>query len=184
MCLSFTEEQIHAALPKIEKGIKQYIAIRSKLSRPEIFNDTDFRREFNGYYRVRRNKAWQDSYYSLMARAQRDGLQFKEVAELLYKKTKRYEASFASKLVATLNPALPVIDSFVLKNLGLRLPYPYETDRLQKIKALYTVQQSKYQLFLKTEKGRYLINEFDRAYPNSDITETKKLDFILWQTRE
>ena len=44
----------------------------------------------------------------------------------VYEKTGRIEASFASKLVATINPRMPVVDRIVLKNLYWRLPYVYK----------------------------------------------------------
>ena len=36
---------------------------------------------------------------------------------------------------------------------------------------------------LKTPNGRYLVRAFDRAYPQAGITDMKKLDLVLWQTR-
>ena len=50
--------------------------------------------------------------------AKRDELKFDVVLDLLHQETNRYEASFASKLIATINPSMPVIDSIVLKNLA------------------------------------------------------------------
>lgn len=37
--------------------------------------------------------------------------------------------------------------------------------------------------FLKTENGKYLVEQFVREYPNAKISKIKMLDFVLWQTR-
>ena len=50
-------------------------------------------------------------------------INFPEALRALRERTGRLEASFASKLVATLDPNKPVIDKFVLSNFNLRLPY-------------------------------------------------------------
>ncbi len=183
MTIKLTKAQIDTAIPKIEDGLKKYISIQSQLKSPNICSNSSFRKEFNHFYRVRRGAAWQDDYFALMALAQKKQLQFNDVIDLLYTATKRYESSFASKLTATLNPTSPVIDAWVLKNVGLRLPYSYETNRADKIKSLYIALQACFTAFLKTTNGRYLVNEFKRVYPTTGVTEVKMVDLVLWQTR-
>ncbi|MDO9233588.1 MAG: hypothetical protein Q8N02_00350 [Methylotenera sp.] len=183
MVINITKVQIDNAIPKIADGIKKYISIQKQLTSPNIFKNAAFRKEFNHFYRVRRGAAWQDDYFALMALAQKNQLQFKDVIDLLYKATERYEASFASKLVATLVPTSPIIDAWVLKNVGLRLPYSYETNRAAKITNLYLALQACFTAFLKTTNGRYLVSEFKRVYPTAGITEEKMVDLVLWQTR-
>ena len=119
-----------------------------------------------------------------MGRARRDKLQFDAVLDTLHATTGRYEASFASKLVATLDTSKPVIDSTVLRNLGERLPYHGAKDRVARIKAIYADLCFVMTAFLPTETGRYLTAEFQRSHPKADITEIKMLDLVLWQTRD
>lgn len=88
-----------------------------------------------------------------MGRAKREQLQFDSVLDLLHQATNRYEASFASKLFATLNPSAPVIDSVVLKNLGLRLPYATTPDRALQICKLHHTLAWTFAGFLDTESG-------------------------------
>jgi hypothetical protein len=119
-----------------------------------------------------------------MERAKRDQFQFKEILVLLHEKTNRYEASFASKLAATINPSMPVIDSIVLKNIDLRLPYPNATHRTAKISNLYIEMISIFTKFIDTENGKYLVDSFTSKYPNAGITKVKMVDFVLWKTRD
>src|SRR5207245_3969888 len=50
------------------------------------------------------------------------GIEFPEALQEVNRRTGRVEASFASKLVATLDPSKPVIDKFVLAHFELSLP--------------------------------------------------------------
>ena len=93
-----------------------------------------------------------------------------------------YEASFASKLVATLDPSQPVIDAFVLQNLGLRLPAYGASNRAGRICEVHRTLVAAFSGFLANEAGNYLVTEFRRAYPGTGITEVKMLDLVLWQT--
>ena len=49
----------------------------------------------------------------------------------IYQKTGNIEGSFTSKLLATINPNLPIWDQYVLKNIGLKVK---ETSKEEKIK--------------------------------------------------
>lgn len=184
MTIHLTKIQIDAALPKVEKGLEKYLWLQSKLAASGQFQeDSEFRRKYNHFYRVRRASAWQNAFYGLMARAKREHLQFHAVIEALRQSTGRHEASFASKLMATLNPSMPVIDSVVLKNLNMRLPAASAPDRIKKICKLHENLTACFSDYLKSENGAYLVSQFKEKYPSAKVTETKMLDLVLWQTR-
>jgi hypothetical protein len=94
-----------------------------------------------------------------------------------------YEASFASKLTASVEPTLPVIDAFVLKNMGLRLPAPTSRDRLRAIVDTHRRVADGYARLLASDDGRAAVASFDAAYPDTGLTDLKKLDLVLWQIR-
>lgn len=184
MPIHITSLQIDTALPKIKIGLQQYLDLQFRVTNLESFvGDADFRKRFNHFYRVRRGVAWQEVFYNLMTRAKRENLQFDEVLELLHEATGRYEASFASKLIATLQTSKPVIDSVVLRAIGLRLPVRNEPHRGTKICEVYRELESLFEIYLATDKGANLIKKFDRIYPNTKITNEKKLDLVLWKNR-
>jgi hypothetical protein len=184
MPIKLTTQQIKAAIPKVAIGLEQYLWLQSRVARLKGFHDNaEFRRKFNHFYRVRRAVIWQEAFYGLMARAKKEQLQFHAVLDLLRQATTHYEASFASKLFATLNPSAPLIDSVVLKNLGLRLPYASAPDRAAQICKLHQKMVCLFAAFLKMENGRHLVHEFKRVYPTANVTEEKMLDLVLWQTR-
>lgn len=184
MPVQLTRTQINNALPLVAEGLRQYLWLQQQfVANPGAHDDADFRRRFNRFYRVRRNAAWQETYYALMGRARREALQFDAVLDALRVETNRLEASFASKLIATIHPAFPVIDRFVLQNVGLALPAQNVQNRAARIVEIYAALQRCFEAYLQTDDGRYLVREFNRIYPNSGITEVKMLDLVLWQTR-
>jgi hypothetical protein len=181
---TLTREQIDAVLPRVDKGLRQYLCLQAYVAGHDAFDDREFRRRYNGFYRVRRGSAWQDAFYGLMGRAKREGLQFPAVLRALHEDTNRYEASFASKLTATIDPSAPIIDSIVLNNLGLRLPYPTAPNREIGICTLHQQLASLFRQFLRAEDGKYLVKQFRQMYPTADITEVKMVDLVLWQSRK
>jgi hypothetical protein len=142
-----------------------------------------YRKNFNRFYRVRRGRDWQDKFYELLEARKAQAVRFTEVLESLHHATGRIEASFASKLLATVDPNMPVIDSIVLRNLDLRLPSYGSNDRISRIAELHSTLVMSFREFLMTETGRYLVECYRHEYADVTITEVKMLDFVLWQTR-
>jgi hypothetical protein len=183
MTIDLTKTQIDAALPKVAKGLQQYVWLQANRYASDLRSDLLFRRQFNYFYRVRRNKEWQDKFYELLESLKGTRVSFPDVFNALYRATGRYEASFASKLLATLNPDMPVIDSIVLGNLHLRLPPVRSKDRVSRIHQLHVKLLASFTAYLATEDGKYLVTRFRETYAGIDISEIKLLDLVLWQTR-
>ncbi len=124
---------IAAALPALQSKALQtltsrspcpvatYRAIRRSVSAGDLTADEaePSRRRFNAYYGVRRNAAWRSQFYDRFEAAKVSVLSIEDLFEEtllgIYTDTGRVEASFASKLVATLRPGAPIIDSVLRK---------------------------------------------------------------------
>lgn len=172
------------ALPKVAPGLEKYRWLQAELQARDVARDREFQRRFNAFYRVRRNEAWRDAFYELFEREKSDRRPFSDVLRALYDTTGRTEASFTSKLVASVDPDLPVIDAFVLKNLGLRLPYSRGIEeRLIRLTQLHDHIRSLYSDYVDSHIGRRLVATFEYAYPGSGLTPVKMLDLVLWQAR-
>lgn len=166
---------------KVKIGIEKYNWIMKRVHETDVSVDTDFQRAFNDFYRMRqRPESFYKIYYEYLERSKdNDGLTFEDVVTYLYRETGNIHASFSSKLLATVKPDMPVWDKFVLQNLGLRAPYYYEKERLQKTIQLYDRICKWYTTAEASEK----LIVFDEKFPNSNISDVKKVDFILWATR-
>ena len=167
---------------RIEAGIDKYCRIMERVRAVDVSADADFQKAYNGFYRIRQRPAdFYRCYYGYLEQNKNnEALTFEDVVTYLYQQTGSIHASFSSKLLATVNPDMPIWDKYVLQNLGLRTPYYYEKDRLEKIILLYQKICDWYHSDEVMEK----LQLFNRQFPGVDISDVKKIDFILWATRE
>jgi len=182
--IKISKSKIFESLPKIEVGLTKYLSIQESFKNTDVSTDRDFQRRFNHFYRVRRGVSWQRDFYRLMQDLRdQNNTSFFDVLQQLHKDTGKYEASFASKLVATIDENRVVIDKFVLENAGLKLPTPTTNNRVIKIVEVYEILGKQFQYFKKSEAGQFLIKEFERRYGKGLVSPTKMIDLVLWQTR-
>jgi hypothetical protein len=176
---------IDAALPAVAPGLAKYLWLQANLRGCDVSHSREYQRRFNGFYRVRRDAGWQRAFYELLEAGKASPPSLITLLTVLHQRTGRVEASFGSKLLATLDPSLPVIDAVVLGNLGLRLPVSGPlAERLQAIAALHHRMKQRYTEWLDTSQGRYLIAHFTASYPEAVVSPIKMLDLVLWQTRD
>jgi hypothetical protein len=176
-------DEIQAALILLERGLDRYVWLQRHVRLCDISTNEEFQRSFNGFYRVRRDSQWRSVYFGLLESSKAKGIDFPEALKEINHRTGSIEASFASKLVATLDPSKPVIDKFVLEHFALHLPRWGLSDRLAKTIALYDDLRDKYSAFVQSPTGKLIRELFDSRYPCSDVTELKKIDLVLWQIR-
>ena len=168
-------------LNRIKTGIEKYNWLMNRVHEVDVSADAEFQRAFNGFYRMRQRPAgFYECYYAYLEQNKNNrALTFADVVTHLYQETGSIHASFSSKLLATVNPDMPIWDKFVLQNLGLRAPYSYEKDRLQKTICLYQRICDWYQ----TEEAGEKLQVFNGMFGQAEISDVKKIDFILWATR-
>jgi hypothetical protein len=162
-----TEKQIDEALERVPAGLGKYLWLQERVWNCDVSTAQDFQTRFNGFYRVRRNEAWRVQFYALMETAKTKDAPFPEILGALHDATGRVEASFASKLVATLTPDKPVIDRYVLENFGLRLPYSYSRDRIRETVEVYRQLIRGYDNLLRSEMGTLICTKFEARFPGS-----------------
>lgn len=101
------------------------------------------------------------------------------------------EVSFVSKLMATVDPNLPVWDKYVLNNVGKnkeweRLRAADPETRIAEAGKIYLYIQQQYKSFLQGDEGKKCIETFDTVLPTykDKLTDIKKIDFMLWSERQ
>jgi hypothetical protein len=182
--IKLTEKKINESLAKAHDGLCKYYWIQTNFQKCDVSRDRDFQKRFNGFYRVRRNAWWRSRYYKLMQKAKNEGISFAKALRALRDQTGRIEASFVSKLIATVDPSKPVIDKFVLDNLGLRLPYHNASNRESRTIEVYRQLCAKFEELVSGSTGRTICEKFQELYPWAKITDLKKIDLALWQIRD
>ncbi len=179
------ENQIIEAIERARRGIGQYLAIMELFPNVDVSTDCDFQRQFNAFYRIRqRSREWYEEYYSYMERNKEADILFEDALDYLHRTLGRYEPSFSSKLAATINPDQPVWDSFVLQNTGQRAPSYTANNRIETAKEVFQNIRQWYEDRMQSKEGQLIITTFNRLVAEHEqITDLKKIDFVLWQTR-
>ena len=181
--VALSQAQVEAALARVEPGLRKYCSIQARLSCCDVSVERDFQRQFDHFYRVRRNEEWRKSFFRLMERAKRCGISFPQALDTLQRENGKFEVSFASKLVATVNPAKPVVDKYVRKHFNLSLPYSKAKDRFERAVNLYELLTDRFAELLASPTGSMILHCFDHRYADVDLTALKKVDLVLWQIR-
>ncbi len=176
--------QIEEALLKAKPGYEKYCWIQKRFGACDVRTNVAFQRRFKGFYRVRRNQEWCDVYFGLLEKAKTSEVTFDEALRFLHEKTGRVEASFASKLVATINPGKPVLDQYILGHLGLRLPAFSTADRLSRTAKVYSELVRRFDALTTSALGKKICSRVDDTFPDNSLTDLKKIDLVLWQIRD
>ena len=146
---------------------------------------------FNGFYKIRqRSDVWYDKYYKLLEKQKSDNKSFKDLLLCLEPISGAIEVSFASKLMAAVDPSLPIWDKCVLKNLGIlkrweRMAGKDKMIRIEEADCLYQEIKIWYETFIDSNDGKKCIAVFDAAMPSykDKLTAVKKIDYLLWSKR-
>ncbi|MBR5022497.1 MAG: hypothetical protein IKY18_04785 [Oscillospiraceae bacterium] len=170
---------------KIRAGIVKYQYLRQKLRCTDVSVDREYQRLFNGFFRMgRRTEAFYVDFYEYLEQHKNIGIAFADALTYLYEKQGRLEISFASKMVAMVDPSFPIWDSVVAGgHFGMKAPYGSEKNRLEKAIRRYDEYCCRYSAYMQTNEAKEKIAFFNKNYPDIDISDVKKLDFILWQER-
>ena len=165
-------------------GFDKYQQIMDSVRKTDVSTDPEFQRSFNGFYRVRRNAEWRKTYFSLFESVKNSEPTFEFIIRSLYEKTGNIEASFSSKMLATINADMPIWDRYVVQNLCLCIKGKTKEDQLKCSIDVYNEMIDWYDSFLQTKNGRDCIEEFDLTLPGYKwMSAVKKIDFYLWSIR-
>ena len=186
-----TEERMVVALDrlkKVEPALGRYDYLQHSLRVCNVAISPEYQKTFKGYYQMKqRPRTWYDLLFSILEREKRNGaISFRTVLKEVFDETKRLEASFCSKLIATIDANLPVWDRHVLNNLGLKGP-PTNRDsayRLRHCVEVYSRINTRSSNVILQDGFREWRRRFDDAFPRfRHFTDIKKLDLFLWQSR-
>lgn len=169
-------------------NLSAYDYLQRSLRSTNVFEDRDFQRCFNGFYRMRqRKREWYDYFYLTLENAKYDReITFKDILQRTFEKTGRVEPSFSSKMLATIRPDMAVYDSYLRDNLWIIVPKEYKRPevRVEGFIAAYDVLQQRMLELIDDPRFHELRTRFDHCLPKySHFTDMKKLDLILWQLR-
>ncbi len=167
----------------------KYLAIINQVQNTDVSSDITFRKAFDDYYDVRRNPFWLTQYFDYFQRVKNNkAISFNEIIDYCFNNMKtnkgaKYpvEASFSSKMLATINPNMPILDSKVLSNMGLSIDGTSPQEKLASAKNTYKEICRRYEKYIGTNDCNDAIAIFNTYFPDYiELTDTKKIDCFLW----
>ena len=183
------KRQIVEAIENARRGISKYVEIMELFPNVNVAQNVDFQHKFKYFYKVLyRSPEWYKTYFSLMQGSKGYKLTFDYVLDYLNNVFGRYEPSFSSKLVATLDPEQPIWDKYVLNYVQNHIrvvpPRYTATNKIDQAKSVYRSIQKWYSQYLRSKEGKLIVRIFnENVTEHAKITDLKKVDFVLWQTR-
>ena len=181
--LSVNLDEAMVKLKRRGKDVGRYHEIMQMKESPE---KREFQRKYDAFYRVRRNEMWRTEYFRLMSVfMKRQEPSFGEILLRLQQSTGQIEASFASKMLATINADMPIWDKNVLAALKLRLTGKTPELKMSNAVVLYDKICQWYKTFLQTDHAEEMIRRFDQEFPAyRSLSAKKKIDFVLWANEQ
>ena len=189
------EKSDHILKRMIERRerLSDYAWLRDNLLKVDVVSNQKYRNKFQHFYtfynendELIRDKDWLDIFFSILQREKcNTDVSFSNVLCEIEGDTGRIETSFSSKLIATINPEMPVYDSQIRESLGLRNPSSFTRDeRIEIAEEVYCELQEKTLEIISLDGFNELKRSFDEIFPEyRGFTDIKKLDLFLWQNR-
>ena len=120
----------------IDRVLDPYVRIQTSFMDVDISTDKDFQKTFKNFYKLRLPKGY-DEFFDYFEKIKKLEVAFEDILRDLQRITGRVEASFSSKILHTIDPTSPVIDTLVFAQLGWNLPKSIELQQERKTVDIY-----------------------------------------------
>lgn len=149
-----------------------YQLTQDRLHKVDVSEDVLYQKTYTGFYvlRLPTTESYKGHFSILEENKSDKSITIRNILCKLQSATGRIEASFSSKIVATINPNVAPLDSIVLGHLGLSLPKHNDSDRLEKCIAIHTSLIEKMNTMVKDERFMHLKHAFSERYPKYQFT--------------
>lgn len=185
-----TKEKVEEILQikELKKGVEIYIYLQKRLYETDVTKDEEFQKIFRNFYQLRRfySDEFARRYFKILENMKDIGeeMTFEMALERVKHIQGTYEMSFSSKMANIINPAKPIWDSVVTTgHFHMRAPAASAKDREKACIRKYDEYEKAFYQYLQSEEGMMILTLFDNAFPDTDICNVKKIDFVLWQDR-
>ena len=185
MQIQLNGEQALAAAIEEYYQLPKYQYIMDNIFRVDLSGEENeiIRKYFNGYYNIRRNNDWLNNYYKVFEKMKlrANVVTFEEILEEI-SQGDMLEPSYASKMLATLNPEKPILDSRVKSILQFNIQGNTRKERKECIIKIYHCMEETYKSYLESAEGKMNIELFDRiiGYKYPLLSQMRKIDFMIW----
>ena len=179
------------------ENIEVYTFLLQEFKRTDVSKNRVFQFTYRSFYRLDNaglSLKFKEKYFELMQKNKtKRGFTDSDIRKIIKNlskyprigkgKKEHLQFSFTTKLLNTINRKYPIYDSKVATLFkGFRAPL-YRGDleeRIDKYLKRYTHLKAFYKQNIDTKEIRKIISLFDKKFKNNEISDEKKLDFILW----
>lgn len=188
---TWIESNAGTILTGLDESIAVYNFLQARFQQKEdVTKDLLFQFVFRSFYRLDNaglGPKFKTKYFELMEKF-RDSSPF-DFASVLYplyhiktlRNKKSFQFSFATKMLSTINPQRPVYDREVARMFGYsQLPGGEFADKLKIYSDRYQNIEDSYRQILSDNLLPATFSAFDEAFPQHNLSDVKRLDFIFW----
>jgi hypothetical protein len=146
-----------------------------------------FKSQYEEFYKLKRYpEKFRNKYFAYMQENKgNSSLTFKEVLTELKGFQGTVEASFASKLLHTICPDdFPTWDKWIGKYTKIKIPSNKDKQKqFNQAVERYINLTTWFKDYIISKQGETVLKLFNNYYPAFKLTNTKKIDLVLWQLR-
>ncbi len=171
---------------QLKKGIEKYTFLQNNLYCVNVATNEEYKNNYKSFYRIaRKGRTFCDQYFVIMENLKNiKNIDFETIFDQVYTIKNTNEISFSSKMLHSINSNFPIWDSIVTKgHFKINVPYYKYKANKNLLCEKYIEYTSQFEQYKLSNNGKMLINLFNKKFPNINISDTKKIDFILWQDR-
>lgn len=165
------------------KVLATYCWLQDNLHKRNVAVDTEYRKKFSGYYRMRFvSQEYRDQFFELFEEIKSESSpSFRVVSQKLFQVDGKHEFSFITKMLHTIEPSRPIYDSQVDIALEIHRYYqPNFEEKLRQDEHILAQISAAYRELASSPGMIELLAEFDKIIPGYTMSAEKKIDFILW----
>lgn len=174
------------------ESIVVYQFLQKEFSKGDITNNPLFQFVFRSYYRLDNaglSNEFKAEYFKIMEEYRHlKNIDIDVIVNRLYKFKRAkgdnsVQFSFATKLIHTIDHNYPIYDSEVARVFGFSTYYLKDKARkLERFIKWHNYIKETYHEILSKKTLEHTMQLFDEKYPNNDLSNTMKIDFIFWTT--
>jgi hypothetical protein len=165
------------------KSIETYVEIQSIFAESKVSQNLTFQDKYCPFYGLSRfmDAETQKLYFEILDEYRTKEFDFERILNQLHDVSGRVEFSFTTKMCHTLHTEMPIYDNNVAFLFGFAVHQKADKDtKIQRYLMFYNELTNIYQDLLEHTNIKNMLIQFDDEFKNPIMSQTKKLDFILW----
>lgn len=178
-------------LEKIDdESVVVYNFLLGRYNGGDITEDFLFQFTFRSFYGLDRaglTPGWKHMFFQIMEENKHNkDIDIHSVGKRLYdiptqQGANSLQFSFITKLINLNDPNRPIYDSFVARAFSFNPPQGRDLcNKIERLIKFYSEIESTYRWLSEDETMRAILKDFDNKFPLNKITDSKKIDFIVW----